>query len=278
MSVDFDVHYTTTSGSQEVDYKHDAPCFGMLCEYNDMDNVVRTNKVVFHARRWSATRDWKVWARFLESLPFIQDSLSEPIVYERSNDNQEVHVRCDIPADRMLNVLSLFRVPYTHRQAIRAFVVMTDADVEPKVAATIALGVIGHRIDGIAFCDSYDPEHSIVNRMEVGMLDAISLHNVLFGSDWASVYNGEQELYSESLTYRRGEQGDDNYIMGWTQPHGGVDSSADSMCHTMIREQFPELWDRVRRGTGSLRGSERQMDINMLVKAAEWFENKLKEA
>jgi hypothetical protein len=278
MSVDFDVHYTNRHGGESVRVQTDAPCFGMLCEYNEMDSVVRTNKVVFHARRWSTTRDWKVWARFLESLPFIQDSLAEPIVYARSNDNQEVHVRCDIPADRMLNVLSLFRVPYTHRQAIRAFVVMTDADVEPKVAATIALGVVGHRIDGIAFCDSYDPEHSIVNRMEVGMPDAISLHNVLFGSSWASEYDGEQSLYSESRTYRRGERGDSNYIMGWTQPHGGVSNNNHSMCHTMIREQFPELWGRMGRGLGSLRGSERQMDINTLVKAAEWFENKLKEA
>jgi hypothetical protein len=278
MPVDFDVHYTNRNGGESVRSQTDAPCFGMLCEYNDMDSVVRTNKVVFHARRWSDTRDWKVWARFLESLPVIQGSLSEPIVYERSNNNQEVHVRCDIPADRMLNVLSLFRVPYTHRQAIRAFVVMTDADIEPKVAATIALGVVGHRSDGITFCDSYDCEHSIVNRMELGMPDAISLHNVLFGSDWASAYHGDQGLYSEVLTYCRGERGDSNYIMGWTQPHGGVDDENRTMCHTMIREQFPELWPSVRGGTGSLRGSERQMDINMLVKAAEWFENKLKEA
>ena len=273
-----------------------APCFGSLSGMQSstgtrMSESFRLSHVTYWPAVWQEERltedEIRDWYEYLLSLPVVQDSVKGHTSLEEdvSGDDWSVAVRADIPSDRMLNILALFRYAFVGTAAVQNFLEMVEADVHPKVAFTLAVGCFDHN----SFTErrirpGLDTEHAFVDQAFFGMEDAKRMVEVFQGGGWRSSYEGLQDLYSQTGTYRRGnvDNGASERMTAFTGPSRATGDAykVKDLClpFLAVRAIRPALADTNRRqgrGLSSYRGEALRVSPSEMMEIVGWFEEKL---
>lgn len=234
------VHYKILSraGSVLVE-KEQTACFGAMSRNRDFTTTVGRGgggsrredsavmqKVVFYPNNHRILEDAMAerttrWWSFLLSLPIVQDSLFEPPSGDMRETSFALSVRCDIPVDRLIGVMCLFRLFRTSGAITTHFCKLLDMDVEPEVAFAMSVGVLDFhavgRLETVLEC-----EESFVDAKHTPEADVIGLAQEFCSENWQEKYNGHQGLYDLYGTYVRGESWEgeeaDTRLTGWGAP------------------------------------------------------------
>jgi hypothetical protein len=230
-----------------------------------------------------------LWYNYLLSLPFILDSLfEEPNLPDFPSDDFVVKVRTDIPADRLMNVLALFRYPYVAPGCVFAFARMVAAEVDEAIAFTIAVGVISPGYDRDSpssfIYAGMDTEHAFVHQRYFSFGDAQNMIGGLLTEEWETLYSGRQEIYNHTGRYVRGGMEDPLHtrLTAFAGPSTASAEAplAEDLClpWLALRVVNPGVADWARRNGSSIgthRTSALTLSLAQLLDVATYIEDRL---
>jgi hypothetical protein len=226
------------------------------------------------------------WYEYLLSLPFIVDSLQDlPNLGLVGRSEFEVCVRTDIPADRLMNVLALFRYPHVAPGIVEAFTRMCDAEVDEAVAFTVAVGVInpGYCSDEekLYIYVGMDTEHAFIHARHFTIGDAQNMVEQLLTEDWEDLYSGRQATYcSTGVYFRNGMSGSlDSRLTAFAGPSigSGTSRAMDNLSLPWLAfRQVDQVQADSLRSEGeylnTLRPTSLVLDMAKLLNIVCWFE------
>jgi hypothetical protein len=265
MSVSYDVF----EGEERLLERREVWCFGSLSGYLNSSN---TPTHVRYYPKWDMSDvGWDVWAKHLLTMPIIQDALHSPIDFSLGRD-VEVNIRCDMPADRLLNMLSLFRLPRVHPALGICFQKLLRMDVEGSIAFVLATTLLEGEegLGELSLATSFDDEHGFTIPKYLHEADARALYTHFQGEGWEEYYKGEQDVYSESCTYRRGELWDGETCLMDYAHRGGEASYQETILPGALTACKPHL-SGIR--MGDLRSSQALLSNDEVMSIVEHLEN-----
>jgi hypothetical protein len=250
---------------------------------NREDALVMRN-VVFYPNNYRIREDAVAerttrWWTFLLSLPIVEDSLFEPPSGDWRESSFALSVRCDIPVDRLIGVMCLFRLFRTSHAITTHFCKLLDMDVEPEVAFAMSVGVLDFhsvgQLETVLEC-----EEAFIDAKHTTEADVIGLAQKFCSEQWQGEYNGHQGLYDLYGTYVRGESwaGDDasSRLTGWGAPSQPAERDAPVGYDDVSFRQVVYTNVLNRQGLANAqRGSGLTLTDSELLDIASYIENQL---